>query len=376
MGADGSVSFPAVRTDRVSITFLSSRHVTSTDPRTGRLAVLPVGVSEVEVPAVDHLRRGVDPGASTELPCGFGPPLTIDGHTYPTRATGTIRDLLEQAPLSLHLCGDDRVRLAAGVHRARVEGTAQALPDSLSLVAPTSVTGAVPGALSASALAWGPENRAVAVGSRSEPAYLVVHENANAGWRATLAGRTLTAVQVEGWQQGWLLPAGPAGTVTLVYVPGRSYRIALLVGLLLALTLVPLAVVRRRRRSSRRAPVGERPLQVTQLVFGCAVLLLVAGVAGALALVAAALLLTFLPVRAPAFLAPALVAAAGALVVLRPAAQTSSDALGWVVQALTLLGLSVLVLLPWQHWLQAARAPATAPAGASAPEPDARAGAS
>ena len=61
--------------------------------------------------------------------------------------------------------------------------------------------------------------------------YLVVNENFNAGWQARLGGTRLRTVRIDGWKQGWLLPAGTAGTVTLVYVPGSGYRDAIAGGL-------------------------------------------------------------------------------------------------------------------------------------------------
>ena len=38
--------------------------------------------------------------------------------------------------------------------------------------------------------------------------YLEVHENYNAGWAATLNGHALRAVYLDGWQQGFVVPAG------------------------------------------------------------------------------------------------------------------------------------------------------------------------
>ncbi len=61
--------------------------------------------------------------------------------------------------------------------------------------------------------------------------YLVVNENFNAGWQASLGGARLRAVRIDGWKQAWLLPAGTAGTVTLTYAPDALYRDAIFGGL-------------------------------------------------------------------------------------------------------------------------------------------------
>jgi len=61
--------------------------------------------------------------------------------------------------------------------------------------------------------------------------YLVVNEDFNAGWQARLGGVRLRAVRIDGWKQGWLLPAGTAGTVTLIYAPNARYRDAIFGGL-------------------------------------------------------------------------------------------------------------------------------------------------
>ena len=61
----------------------------------------------------------------------------------------------------------------------------------------------------------------VAAATRS---YLEVNENFNAGWRAAIDGRTLLPVQLDGWKQAWVLPAGTSGVVTLNYQPAATYR--------------------------------------------------------------------------------------------------------------------------------------------------------
>jgi len=51
---------------------------------------------------------------------------------------------------------------------------------------------------------------------------LVVPESINPGWTARMADNSVLApVTVNGWQQGWVLPAGASGPVTLSFTRTR-----------------------------------------------------------------------------------------------------------------------------------------------------------
>jgi len=101
----------------------------------------------------------------------------------------------------------------------------------------------------------------MSVPARSQATVLSLPQNVNDGWTATWKGRDLPAVRVDGWQQGWRLPAGNGGTVSLRFAPARTFTVLLVVGAglvaLLALGLL-VALVRARRRPGGRdpAPVG------------------------------------------------------------------------------------------------------------------------
>jgi arabinofuranan 3-O-arabinosyltransferase len=109
---------------------------------------------------------------------------------------------------------------------------------------------------------------------------VVVDENANAGWHATFAGHRLQAITVDGWEQGFLLPAGAAGVMHLEYVPDRIYRLALLAGLLAVMLLV-IGAFRGPRRIPRRAatlpPSAGWPGRVGLLTASLGFALLTAG---------------------------------------------------------------------------------------------------
>src|SRR5690606_7168592 len=87
---------------------------------------------------------------------------------------------------------------------------------------------------------WLGDRRTVTVGSGAA-SYLTTYENYNKGWTATLDGEELTPVRLDGWQQGWRVPAGAGGTVTLSYGPATTYDAALIgsgAGIVLLIGLV------------------------------------------------------------------------------------------------------------------------------------------
>ncbi|HUO36746.1 MAG TPA: hypothetical protein VMU34_02345, partial [Mycobacterium sp.] len=86
---------------------------------------------------------------------------------------------------------------------------------------------------------------------------LVVPESVNPGWVArTARGTRLTPVTVNGWQQGWVVPAGTAGTITLTFASNDLYRGSLGGGLALLPLLALLAVIPARRRRAPDEPAA------------------------------------------------------------------------------------------------------------------------
>jgi len=103
---------------------------------------------------------------------------------------------------------------------------------------------------------WDATDRRIRIAA-GPPSFLEVHENFNRGWRASLGGHRLEPVQLEGWQEGFALPPGRGGIVTLRFAPERSFRAGLVLGLLCAFILAVLAalpVARGRRRDQTYAP--------------------------------------------------------------------------------------------------------------------------
>jgi arabinofuranan 3-O-arabinosyltransferase len=264
-GASGTLQIGPMRTSTLTFTFTPSASSS------------PLQISEVQIPGVRDL--GANPSWQFKLPCGLGPLVQVDGRTVQTKVSGTFGDVLEGQPLSFSACSS--VSLTAGrnevvepdtdafsVQAAVLEPSAPAA--AARLTAPAAAAAAAAGApASAPPLApaaaptepartveWTNSLRVLRV-SASTRSYLEVDQNFNAGWQATIGGRTLQPVQLDGWKQAWLLPAGTHGLVTLKYGPQASYSVALLGGLGAAVVVMIVALVPLRRRRALRPGAGQ-----------------------------------------------------------------------------------------------------------------------
>lgn len=232
------VSFPAIRPEG---TF---------NPFTGRTDLLPVGVSELVPLGVEDLVVTPDPEERLASPCGSGPEVVVDGRSFSTSVSGTRRSITDLEPQPVVLCASAEVTLVDAA-RVTMRAAPAWLPGDLVLDRGTGeATAALP--VATSVVADGPDRRSVTVAARTEPVVLSVLENANPGWAATLDGVRLEPVILDGWHQGWVVPAGAAATVSLEFTPQPTYRLGLLVGLALVALLVLAAFVP--ARSPRRTP--------------------------------------------------------------------------------------------------------------------------
>ncbi|MGW5974067.1 alpha-(1-_3)-arabinofuranosyltransferase domain-containing protein [Streptomyces sp. NPDC055186] len=246
---NGMVRFPAITTDRLDITITRTAPLTLHNPVVGEDLDLPVGLTEVYVPALDEYRTP-QPSADREftLACGEGPVLAVDGRLHETGVKGTVGDLVERRPVEVTLCqegeADTALELSAGRHRIEAGDAGP-----LTVTALTLTRGTVPDVSSAgrelTVEDWLGDRRELSVGSGAA-SYLTTYENYNKGWKATLNGEELTPVRLDGWQQGWLIPAGESGTVKLSYGPATLYDAALIGGGVGLAVLIGLALWRRR----------------------------------------------------------------------------------------------------------------------------------
>jgi arabinofuranan 3-O-arabinosyltransferase len=265
-GRGGRLGFAKpVRTDELTLSFTPSS--------------LPLQISNVSIPGVGPLHA--NPSAPVRLRCGLGPTLSLDGKLVPTSVQGTYADLLYGRSMTFTGCAAAKVTPGANtVVEPAADPTGWDVQSVL--LSPAAATGgkitrtsadpesaSKPGPASpATVLTWTDSSRTLRV-SASQPSYLVVAENFNAGWQASIGGRSLRPVQLDGWEQAWLLPAGTHGVVTLTYGPDAVYRDALFGGLGLLALIIGIAIVPVRRRArGRRAGAGARSLAAAAPVPG------------------------------------------------------------------------------------------------------------
>ncbi|MFC5179995.1 alpha-(1-_3)-arabinofuranosyltransferase domain-containing protein [Actinomadura harenae] len=240
LDGDGRLRFAPMRTDRVTLRFATSQ--------------VPVQVSEVLIPGVPALPRPSSRPFTTS--CGIGPDLTLNGHAVKTRITGTARDVLAGRPVAFQACR--AVRLANGDNRVSAGGHFRV--DSLTVDPSGVLAAARPGQTSpVTVQSWGAGKRRIQVNA-ARKSILVVNENYNTGWDAKTAnGGLLRPIRLDGWRQGFEVPAGTNGTITLTYKPDTAYRAALFGGLGLLALLVPVAIRRPRRGDDPPPPPPPPP---------------------------------------------------------------------------------------------------------------------
>ena len=330
----GTLRFPPMTTESLTIRFVKVSRTVGQVPGSGTRIVLPVGLGQLSVPALGKVTATRPPNRSADVPCGKGPSVQLDGRVLPTKLVGNVSDLENLASMGLVVCGGpiavgkgDHVLVAGRLGGAFKVTSLQAIP-STSLPDPAGRSVRITGP-------WTSASRSVKVGAGAA-AYLAVAQNYNAGWKATLDGRSLQSARLDGWEQAWVIPGGRGGIVVMTMPADTWYRAALLVGALLLALLAVFALIGGGRRDYARS--GERRLPPVAVIgaLGFVVLLLVCG---PIALV----LLPLLYVgrrwgRAPlAFIAAGGFVAAGIAVATSPGVPPGSGlgAFGWPAQALT-----------------------------------------
>jgi arabinofuranan 3-O-arabinosyltransferase len=334
--AGTSASFPAMTTDAITVTVLGRAPA---PPRSrGAQTPIAVGLSELVVHGLgDQRAAALDPQSPLQLPCGDGPDVVIDGVTRKTSVRGRVGDLILARPIPFEGC-DGPVALEAGNHSIETTLAGPLAVENIDLTTP--VAPSAPTTRRTAVRSWAPEHRRVDVGPGAQ-AYLTVNENANDGWSATLEGRRLTQVRLDGWRQGWLLPAGSGGRVELNFAPGHTYRVGLLVGALGVLAVIVLSLL-----ASRSMTPPSTPRTFPVVVTGGAATLAVWLVAGPVALAVPAALAAARERSAllPRSAGVAYACAAG-LVMLQPGRAPGSGAGAYGRPAQLLSGIAIAAML-------------------------------
>lgn len=274
--AEGVLRFAPVQASEVKIEILTSQPVRTMFG--GRTQTVPVGVSEVNV--LGKLNPTLPSDGPVPFTCGFGPSIQIDGVKYPTGGTLTFHQLLTGGVADMKSCGTaETVSLPAGWHRVTADPSLQLAVDGVSVMpAQTATTNP---AVAAPVDHWDATSRAVDVTAADYPRTLETSESFNPGWVASMNGQTLQPVQVDGWRQAWLVPAGTAGVVEMNFAPDSMYRWGLLLGLLAVIALVLLLIKSRTEPAS--VPVASRTLRWTIGISAVIVIALTGGIGGLIA---------------------------------------------------------------------------------------------
>jgi arabinofuranan 3-O-arabinosyltransferase len=192
--------------------------------------------------------------------CDRGPVIAIAGRFVHTSIRTTVGALLDGDPVRALACERDPIALPAGQQELLISPGAQFVVDGAQLMTPNAVelpSGTGPAPVPAGTGAWGPARREVRAPASASSRVLVIPESINPGWVArTSTGARLTPVAVNGWQQGWVVPAGNPGTITLTFASNSLYRTGLAVGLALLPVLALLALWRTRRRPADDPPAA------------------------------------------------------------------------------------------------------------------------
>ena len=221
----------------------------------------PPGLAEISVLGVDGKPIAPADAAANrtraiEIPCGQGPVIAVSGRFLQTSVSTTVGALLQGNPIPARACDPAPIALRAGAQELLISPGSAFIADGAQLSGPLAAEIAPAPTTPAQIIGWNPDRREISVGRSPITRVIVVPESVNPGWVAhTPDGATLTPVIVNGWQQGWVVPAGAQGTITVKFESNATYRTGLIAGLALLPLLLLLAFIPARRPVSPQLPV-------------------------------------------------------------------------------------------------------------------------
>ena len=282
-------------TDTVSISLLDWEDIIDRNAL-GFDQLKPPGLAEVAVLGTDG--NAIAPADATrnrsrEITVGCdgdlqGPVIAVAGRFVHTSIHTTVGALLDGGPVAALPCERDPIALPVGQQELLISPGAQFVVDGARLSTPTAAQIPTASPVRADTGAWGPGRREVRAPPSPTSRMLVIPESINPGWVArTGAGARLTPVTVNGWQQGFIVPAGDTGTITLTFASNSLYRAGLAMGLALLPLLAALALWRTRCGRADDAPAQPWPSGRWAAVAVLAAGAIMAGAAGVVAVGAA-----------------------------------------------------------------------------------------
>jgi arabinofuranan 3-O-arabinosyltransferase len=255
-------------TDTITISLLDWENVIDRTA-VGFDQLKPPGLAEIAVLGSDGTPVAAADAARNRareitVDCAHGPVIAIAGRFVHTTIRTTVGALLDGEPVPARACERQPIMLPAGQQELLISPGAQFVVDGAQLSGPLAAklpTATTSSTAPASTGAWGPARREVRVAAVATSRVLVVPESINPGWVAhTGTGTRLTPVAVNGWQQGWMVPAGTSGTISLTFAPNSLYRAGLAGGLALLPLLALMAWWPARLKPGSRDPApAARP---------------------------------------------------------------------------------------------------------------------
>ena len=340
LDSSGELHFQPTSTRHLVLTFPLVNPLRTFRPVLGQTTLVPVGVTELAVLGSTVPHAGLAGREAVTMGCGLGPEVRVDGSlASSTSVTEAASSVVRGELTAADPCGG-AIHLAPGEHRIQVHSTAEWLIDSVALI-PLSAASST-----ATGLALSASTPSATSPVASEARVIGVSMNANAGWHATLNGADLEPIRLDGWRQGFVVPAGVGGEVTLTYTPDRAYRWGLLLGLLAVIVLFVLAAV-----PSRWSPPGLDARETRWWAAGgaAAVALLVAGPVGLL-IAGFGFVVGRRLRRTPVFVAGALLVGVGAQAVLPWPGHADAGAwYSWCVTLAPVLALGLMASRAVRH---------------------------
>ncbi len=218
---DGTIDLPRVYTRELAITILEDTDVPTADSTSADIDRMPVAVGEVELVGGPPVRY--DANRSERLGCDQGPPVSVDGVEYGTSMRVTPREIVRGMTVLATVCG--RPVLGTGENDVTLRTTFDWWARGLLLAARSStvMTTGAPAAVAADLLGRDDHSEPVTIdlGTAPRERTLALALPADPGWRASVDGEDLDAVTLDGWAQGWVVPAGD-GEVTVRYTSGEA----------------------------------------------------------------------------------------------------------------------------------------------------------
>ena len=339
----GFVHFSPVTTNSLTIGFESSAPRLAATPAYGVEYVVPVGLSKISIPG---LVSSVALPASERFtsPCGQGPTLSLNGVSTPTALVGTVGDLMDFRPMPFLACVPKAgLSFPAGSNTFAVNSGQSPFEVTSVVIESVSTRSSHPAQRTTTIDNWSADARTVSV-DRGPASVLAIAQNYNPGWRAKMGTVSLQPIRIDGWQQGFEIPAGVGGTIAMVMAPDGLFRLSLLLGAIFLVVLGFLALWPVRKRGPE--PCRQRALPSFWVLLVAALVVLIL-VAGPLAL-AALPLFVVARTRGTRWLAVTAFVAfcfAGIAAALVPASiyQSSPGALGAPAQAASVVALAAVL---------------------------------